>query len=71
MNANAYGNIARYPVHCDRCEFIGTDGVFDLFRCENSLISGLVWRYGDGPDYTTIPETLEALRFTLGRNRAP
>jgi hypothetical protein len=57
----------RFKTDCTDCEYMGRMGPFDVYHCEHSLVSGIVWRFGEGPDYTTMPEALPALYSFIER----
>jgi hypothetical protein len=51
----------RYPSdQC--CKFVKRDGQFDIYRCKKSIVTGYVWRYGPGEQYTTVREQVEAMQ---------
>jgi hypothetical protein len=55
----------RFPTDCALCCYLRRDGVFDVYACPSSLLTGLVWRWGVGAAYTTMQEQVDAMRATL------
>lgn len=50
------GEGPRFEHDCAECEFLERDGIFDMYACPLSLVSGYVWRYGPADRYTTMPQ---------------